>query len=371
MWPDELEMPAAGVAKPINPDRPITATRWEFALAAEGVERPVANRPRIRTHNAHEAVEYAKQLGVAAPFIYRVYRAYWANGLDINSLSVLKLLATGLVPDVTDFEAAIVERRFADHIVGFDEAAHATGVYNLPTFWVGETRMAEQPYKVLRNALQGHLGTEPLELPYSGIDFPNAPATRPYTYINMVATIDGKTVTGTRNDAVADLGSSTDHSVMRWLEETSDGVMLGAGSLRSTPGLWYRKDLFRFVVTYSGKIDYTCRFFTDSPEKAYLVGPGDWQQIPHDNMKSTLQVIKSLGVERLLIEGGSELNASLLKEDLVDELFLTVAPKVKLGRDIPTYAGGDPLPKDALLQFVLVESHTVGNEVFLRYRRNR
>ena len=69
--------------------------------------------------------------------------------------------------------------------------------------------------------------------------------------------------------------------------------------------------------------------------------------------------------------GGSELNAQLLKADVVDELFLTVAPKIKLGRDVPTYAGGEPLPREAILDFDLLESHVLGDEVFLRYRRRR
>ncbi|MCH7944679.1 MAG: hypothetical protein IIC73_01500 [Armatimonadetes bacterium] len=55
----------------------------------------------------------------------------------------------------------------------------------------------------------------------------------------------------------------------------------------------------------------------------------------------------------------------------MDELFLTVTPKVKLGRDVPTYAGGDPLHRDALLKFRLLSNKTAGNEIFLRYVRDR
>ena len=73
----------------------------------------------------------------------------------------------------------------------------------------------------------------------------------------------------------------------------------------------------------------------------------------------------------LLVEGGSELNASLLSQDLVDELFWTVSPKVKLGRDVPTYADGESLPREALLNFRLLGNETVGDEVYLRYHRRR
>jgi riboflavin biosynthesis pyrimidine reductase len=76
-------------------------------------------------------------------------------------------------------------------------------------------------------------------------------------------------------------------------------------------------------------------------------------------------------VEKLYVLGGSEINAELLSRDLVDELFLTVAPKIKLGADTPTFAGGTALPREALLQFELIESQIIGDEVFLRYRRGR
>ena len=82
------------------------------------------------------------------------------------------------------------------------------------------------------------------------------------------------------------------------------------------------------------------------------------------------QMRTRLGIRYLLVEGGSELNASLLRFDLVDELFLTVAPKVKLGSDTPTYAGGRALGKDELLRFRLKECQPAGDEVFLRYTRD-
>ena len=80
---------------------------------------------------------------------------------------------------------------------------------------------------------------------------------------------------------------------------------------------------------------------------------------------------QDMGIERLLVEGGSELNAALMKLDLVDELFLTLAPKIKLGRDVPTYADGEPLDRTEIQKYDLVSCLPVEGEVFLRYRRRR
>lgn len=218
----------------------------------------------------------------------------------------------------------------------------------------------------------------PLEGVYPDLAFGPAPKDRPYVYINMVATIDGKTVSGERDEPVQDIGSDLDHATMRQIERASDGVMIGAGSLRATKGIHYPAGLWRYVVTQSGDVPRDRRFFTDDPERAFVVAPPG-ATVPEglhtfeggDIANVLERVRREHGVENLLVEGGSEINASLLALDLVDELFLTVAPKVKLGRDVPTYAGGEPLPRDQMLRFKLVSCIPVVDEVFVRYRRDR
>jgi len=199
----------------------------------------------------------------------------------------------------------------------------------------------------------------------------------------MVTTIDGKILSGGRGENVMDLGSEADHAMMRSIENTHDAVMIGAGSLRATLGLWYPKNLKRFVVTSTGRLDFGVRFFSEAPEMAWVVTGADVaarlpkgiQALVSGPPVDWAEVLSEMrthhGIERLLVEGGSELNASILQEDLVDELYLTVAPKIKLGRDVPTYADGEPLAREALLRFVLVSNTTVDDEVFLRYQRRR
>ena len=50
-------------------------------------------------------------------------------------------------------------------------------------------------------------------------------------------------------------------------------------------------------------------------------------------------------VKRLLCEGGGELNGALFRAGLVDELHLTVCPKILGGRDAPTIADGSGVLK--------------------------
>ncbi len=218
---------------------------------------------------------------------------------------------------------------------------------------------------------------------YSDLTFPDAWGDRPWVSLNMVATLDGKILSGERTETVMDLGSATDHATMRAIESAQDAVMIGAGSLRATAGLWYPQRLGRYVVSASGNVDTGSRFFTDAPERAYLVTePSGAERTPSSVLRIVTGPPIDLGavlatmraehlVRHLLVEGGSELNAGLFALDLIDEIFLTVAPKIKLGRDVPTIAGGDPLDRSELRSFALLSVTTVGDEVFLRYRRSR
>lgn len=381
LYPAGLEVSPRAPAETPPENKPLTPSRLTLAFAAAALE-PV-RRPRLNTHAAHEAVEFAKQFDVAGELVERIYYAYWKDGKDISDIETLATLATGLINDIDGMRRAIAGRKFARNIIQFNEGAHERGVWNLPTYWIGEERYAEQPWKRLESALQNRVAQKESQPDiYHNLDFPlsDAPDTRPYIAINMVATIDGKIVTGKRGEPVDDLGSKTDHLLMRRIEAGMEAVLIGAGAQRSTKKLWYPKELFRFVATQSGNILYDSRFFTDAPEKAFVVCPNSakipegYQTVRAGNesidWKEALKKVRAaLGIRRLLVEGGSDINAQLLRQEIVDELFLTIAPKVKLGENVPTIAGGDPLPRQDVQKYRLLEQHAYGDEVFLRYRR--
>jgi riboflavin biosynthesis pyrimidine reductase len=200
---------------------------------------------------------------------------------------------------------------------------------------------------------------------YESLAFPAAPTNRPYVFINMAATIDGKILTGERDESVHDLGSAIDHELMRRIEKRADAVLIGAQTLRATPLKWNPQAPVRIVLSKSGDVPTDARFLTGG--ESHIAGPaGD---LPFTDLADLLHQLKEKGIERLLILGGSEVNAQFLHTGLVDELFLTLAPKIKLGRDVPTYADGQPLPRELVQNYDLVEHHVVRNEIFLRYRR--
>jgi riboflavin-specific deaminase-like protein len=77
------------------------------------------------------------------------------------------------------------------------------------------------------------------------------------------------------------------------------------------------------------------------------------------------------GCQVVLCEGGGVLNAQLLALRAIDELFMTLVPRILGGADAPTSVEGpgftpDPSP-DALPDAHLVEVDRVGDELFLHY----
>lgn len=381
LWPEELEWPAPPGPQSKNPNRPPVPSRLDFLLMMDGVSVPEADRPkRMRVHASLEAVEFVKDHapGSVGTFVESVYRAYWERGERIGDIEVTVRLAEPFVDDTRALRADLETRAYRDRVVHFDVPSYKAGIFNVPTFWIGGNRYAEQPYEVLRNALLESRGDisaaeRALEV-YRDLDFPLAPDHRPYVFINMVATIDGKILSGERDEPVVDLGSKTDHALMKRIEASADAVMVGAQTLRAAKKSWNPGSPIRIVVTRSGDLPWDSCFFAG---KSIVASPGapdssddGVERLGFKDVGDLLARLKARGLRKLLVMGGSSLNAQLFEAGLVDEIFLTITPKIRLGRDVPTIADGNALPRQSIQNYLIVEERRIGDELFVRYRRN-
>jgi riboflavin biosynthesis pyrimidine reductase len=88
------------------------------------------------------------------------------------------------------------------------------------------------------------------------------------------------------------------------------------------------------------------------------------------DLEAALRTLKAeRGVESLVVEGGPGLNHALISLNLVDELFLTVAPELLGGGadQTLTLLRGPMLPARDRPTLDLVSIHLSGDELFLRY----
>ncbi len=90
------------------------------------------------------------------------------------------------------------------------------------------------------------------------------------------------------------------------------------------------------------------------------------------DLKGLLHELAIMNIKSILVEGGGEVNWSLIKEGLLDELIVTVAPVILGGREAKTLVEGEGFSsvKDALrLSLVRVKRDRKSGEVILYYKR--
>jgi riboflavin biosynthesis pyrimidine reductase len=158
---------------------------------------------------------------------------------------------------------------------------------------------------------------------------------RPFVAMNFVATIDGRATIEGRSGPI---GSEADTAMMVALRSRFDTVMIGAGTKRVEG---YTKISSRLVVVESG------------PEGRV-------------DLPALLRSLREEGVEALLCEGGPTLHGALQAAGLVDELFLTIAPKLSGGGVPPHILEGE---LDEVIPLELAWLLEQDGELFARYRR--
>src|SRR5690606_5163322 len=88
------------------------------------------------------------------------------------------------------------------------------------------------------------------------------------------------------------------------------------------------------------------------------------------DLRAALEYLRrERGVGSLLCEGGPQLHAELIAQDLVDELFVTHAPKIAGGEGPGLVAGLPEAPRDAELVSLMHDPET--GDLFGRYRLKR
>jgi riboflavin biosynthesis pyrimidine reductase len=216
-----------------------------------------------------------------------------------------------------------------------------------------------------------------------------APADRPFVYLNMVTSADGRAAIEGRSHA---LGSDADTLLLTELRTLADAVLIGTGTLRAEgygrivadPGRVARRTAAGLAPTPTAVL---LSRSLDLPWEAGLLAAADQAVIAYTGsdaeppaVAADLEVVRladpspaaaladlrARGVRALLCEGGPTLNRALLAAGVVDELFLTLSPLLTGNADAPRIVEGEDLPDPLALQLAWVLRH--GDELYLRYR---
>lgn len=221
---------------------------------------------------------------------------------------------------------------------------------------------------------------------------------RPYTILNMISSLDGKAVFGEPGSTWR-LGSATDHALFKQLRRCCDGVLAGAGvmaaddppypmpdeverQLRLARGL--RPDPLWIIVSGCASLSPTLRVFQGGAENVLVIVA---RSAPPENLQALagkarlltyedpeldwLEIGQRLRseyeIQRLYAIGGPTLNASMLEARVLDELFLTLSPKIQGASGMATMFEGQGFPAGQWPQATLLSVFGERDELFLRY----
>jgi riboflavin-specific deaminase-like protein len=223
-----------------------------------------------------------------------------------------------------------------------------------------------------------------------------APRKRPYVILNMISTVDGRASIDGRSGP---LSSEADRQLFHALRAAVDAVVVGAGTVREERyGRMIREEATRrarrargrseepLACVVSGRLALPADLpflatpharvviITPSPDSlAGVAAQVEYVRAAHEGMldlgRALAELHERFEVRTLLCEGGPHLNSHLLAAGLVDELFLTLSPKL---------AGGDPATGEALriiagpaldtpMELELVGLLESGSQLFVRY----
>ena len=215
---------------------------------------------------------------------------------------------------------------------------------------------------------------------------------RPFVAVNFATTVDGRATIG---GVSGPIGSSADTAMLAGLRRRFDAVMIGAGTMRaerygrlaSEQDTRERREQLGLpgdplMVIVSGRLDlpWDAPLFTAGGGRVLIFTASNAEPpktatsvevVRHEGFVDPAEALRHLRQERdiraLLCEGGPGLHAELEGGGLVDDLFLTIAPKLA-GGDAPRIIEGE-LPRVAELELAwLLEQD---GELFARYRRRR
>ncbi|HMI80987.1 MAG TPA: dihydrofolate reductase family protein [Solirubrobacterales bacterium] len=197
---------------------------------------------------------------------------------------------------------------------------------------------------------------------------------RPLVAMNFVATLDGRATIEGRSGPI---GSDADTEMLAGLRRRFDAVMIGAGTMR----VERYGPMKQLAVLISGRLDlpWDAPLFAD-PDARVLIFTSSEAEPPqtaaavelvrHPGAVNFTEAMRQLrhehGVRALLSEGGPHVHAQMHADGLVDDLFLTIAPKLS-GGEAPRIVEG-PLPGVIGLELVWLLEHE--GELFARYRRS-
>ena len=215
---------------------------------------------------------------------------------------------------------------------------------------------------------------------------------KPYVILSAAMTIDGKIATKTGDSELSD---KADWKEVHKLRTQVDAIMVGKGTiLKDNPKLhikyYNHRGYYRLVldsnltipldsnvISFQQEIYPTIICTTENVPldkiKKYedkgvkIINVGDDKRV---NLIKLLPILKNLGINTILLEGGGNLNWSFIENNLINEIRLTIAPWIVGGKEATSLVEGIGFEKIVSApRFELFDVKVRTYYITLRYKR--
>jgi len=185
---------------------------------------------------------------------------------------------------------------------------------------------------------------------------------KPYIILNAAMTIDGKIAT---KEGDSELSDKVDWKEVHKLRTQVDAIMVGKDTiLKDNPKLhikyYNHKGYYRIVLDSNLTIPLESNVISFQPEiyptiicttenvpfikqRDYeergvkIIRAGDGKRV---DLIKLLPILKNLGINTILLEGGGNLNWSFIQNNLIDNIRLTIAPWIVGGKEATSLVEG-------------------------------
>lgn len=218
---------------------------------------------------------------------------------------------------------------------------------------------------------------------------------RPYVILNAAMTLDGKiaTLSGSSN-----ISGAKDLERVHELRKDCDGIMVGIGTvLADDPRLTIHKidakpsdNPVRIVVDSKCRTPVDARI-TNGDAKTIIAMANEYKDefkasdkyeilkrkgvkffFSGDvqvDLKMLMIYLHEVGIDKLMLEGGSTLNFSMIKAGLIDEISICVAPMVVGGVNAKTFFDGEGFnTMDESVKLKLIDYCLLDEDFILNYK---
>ncbi len=222
---------------------------------------------------------------------------------------------------------------------------------------------------------------------------------KPYVILNAAMTLDGKIATRTGS---SEISGPEDLERVHEIRKEVDAIMVGIGTvLADDPRLTVHKinarkedNPIRVVVDNKARTPIDFRILNDDAETVIAVSSICDENNPDCDMEAVsrakeiskkadvfysskesvdlvefMEYLSSKGIETLMLEGGSTLNFSMIRENLIDEVKICIAPMIVGGKDSKTFFDGEGFDymKEAV-PLKLEKYYPLGKDFVMEYK---